>query len=162
MIPAQTTPMQISLARLTASMKTCPFAPPVAPNSSLAMIAAERRCSPWGTQRLLYSCADSRSAMRYQFAHDHLTARQFRGSGRRAIKKGKRPRLQQGACGRLCRGNKILPIGQVDPSPQQFVNPASAATGVIPIAAAPYERMVDANGWTLTAPWASAHGLRPR
>jgi hypothetical protein len=52
MIPAQSTPMQISLARLTASMKTCPFAPPVAPNSSLAMIAAandgRRRAGPIG------------------------------------------------------------------------------------------------------------------
>jgi hypothetical protein len=44
------------------------------------------------------------------------------------------------------------------------------ATGVIPIATAPYERMVGANGFSLTAPRASAHakfwgavgGLRPR
>ena len=38
--PAQTMPMQISLTRVTASMKACPFGPPVAPSWSLAMIAA--------------------------------------------------------------------------------------------------------------------------
>ena len=32
--------MQISLARVTASMNASPFAPPTAPSSSLAMIAA--------------------------------------------------------------------------------------------------------------------------
>jgi hypothetical protein len=33
-------PMQISLARATANMKTSLFAPPTAPSSSLAMITA--------------------------------------------------------------------------------------------------------------------------
>ena len=40
MTPAQTMPMQISLARSTASMKACPLRPPTAPSWSLAMIAA--------------------------------------------------------------------------------------------------------------------------
>jgi len=39
-MPAQTMPMQISLARIMARVKAWPFAPPVAPSSSLAMIAA--------------------------------------------------------------------------------------------------------------------------
>lgn len=39
-MPAHTMPMQISLARVMASMKTCPSGPPVAPNVSLPMIAA--------------------------------------------------------------------------------------------------------------------------
>jgi hypothetical protein len=38
--PAQTIPMQISLARVTASINASPLAPPVAPNSSLATMAA--------------------------------------------------------------------------------------------------------------------------
>jgi len=38
--PAQTIPMQISLTRVTANMKTSWEAPPVAPSSSLATITA--------------------------------------------------------------------------------------------------------------------------
>ena len=37
--PAETIPMQISLARVTARKKACPFGPPVAPSWSLATIA---------------------------------------------------------------------------------------------------------------------------
>jgi hypothetical protein len=40
MTPAQTMPMQISLARNTASMNTSVLAPPVAPSVSAATIAA--------------------------------------------------------------------------------------------------------------------------
>jgi hypothetical protein len=40
MTPEQTMPMQISLVRVIASMKASPLVPPVAPNSSLAMISA--------------------------------------------------------------------------------------------------------------------------
>src|ERR1700688_585817 len=40
MMPALAIPMQISLARVTASMKTSGLAPPVAPRLSAAMIAA--------------------------------------------------------------------------------------------------------------------------
>jgi hypothetical protein len=39
-MPAHTIPMQITLARVTASMKTSEFGPPVAPRLSAAMIAA--------------------------------------------------------------------------------------------------------------------------
>jgi len=39
-MPAATMPMQISLVRVTASVKAAPFNPPVAPSWSLAMIAA--------------------------------------------------------------------------------------------------------------------------
>ncbi|MGA7804313.1 hypothetical protein [Bradyrhizobium sp.] len=40
MVPALAIPMQISLARVTARMKTSGLAPPVAPRLSAAMITA--------------------------------------------------------------------------------------------------------------------------
>ncbi len=39
-MPAHTMPIQISLTRVIASVKASPLAPPTAPSSSLAMIAA--------------------------------------------------------------------------------------------------------------------------